>query len=62
MRVFNTRSIAIKKNELNIMVEDINPHIIGVTESWANIDITGADLGLIGYLIFRRDVMGRRVV
>ena len=52
MRVFNTRSIAIKKNELNVMVEYIVPHIIGVTESWANIDITGAELGLIGtYMI-----------
>ena len=31
----NARSIVNKKNELNIMVEDINPHIIGITESWA---------------------------
>ena len=29
-------SIVNKKNELNIMVEDINPHITGITESWAN--------------------------
>ena len=29
------RSIVNKKNELNIMVEDIDPHIIGITESWA---------------------------
>ena len=36
----NARSIVNKKNELNIMVEDIDPHIIGITESWANIDIT----------------------
>ena len=40
----NTRIIVNKKNELNIMVEDIDPHIIGITESWANIDITGAEL------------------
>ena len=33
-----------KKNELNIMVEDIGPHIICITESWANTDITDADL------------------
>ena len=32
----NARSIVNKKNELNIMVEDIDPHIIGITESWAN--------------------------
>ena len=24
-----------KDNELNILVEDIDPHIIGITESWA---------------------------
>ena len=27
----NARSIIIKKNELNIMVYDIKPHIIGIT-------------------------------
>ena len=40
----NARSIVNKKNELNITVEDIGPHIIGITESWANIDITDAEL------------------
>ncbi len=35
---FNARSIINKKNELNIMVDDIKPHIIGITESWANKD------------------------
>ena len=29
---FNARSIINKKNDSNIMVEDINPHIIGITE------------------------------
>ena len=43
-----------KKNELNIMVEDIDPHIIGITESWANKDIADAELGLTGYVMFRR--------
>ena len=38
------RSIINKKNELNIMVDDIQPHIIGITESWANHDITYAEL------------------
>ena len=42
----NARSIVNKKNELNIMVEDTDPHIIGITESWANTDITDAELGL----------------
>ena len=55
----NARSIVNKKNELNIMVEDIDPHIIGLTESWANTDITDAELGLTGYVMFRRDRIGR---
>ena len=36
------------------MVEDIDPHI---TESWANTDITDGELG---YVMFRRDRIGRR--
>ena len=55
----NARSIINKKNELN-MVEDIDPHIIGITESWANTDITDAELGLTGYVMFRSDRIGRR--
>ena len=42
------------------MVDDIQPHIIGITESWANNDITDAELGLEGYAMFRNDIMGRR--
>ena len=56
----NSRSIINKKTELNIMVDDIKPHIIGITESWANNDITDAELGLEGYVMFRKDRMGRR--
>ena len=55
----NARSIVNKKT-LNIMVEDIDPHIIGITESWAHIDTTDAELGLTGYVIFRKDRIGRR--
>ena len=42
------------------MVEDIDPHIIGITESWANTDMTDAELGLTGCVMFRRDRLGRR--
>ena len=49
-----------KKTELNIMVDDIKPHIIGITESWANNDITNAELGLEGYVMFGKDRIGRR--
>ena len=42
------------------MVDNIKPHIIGITESWANKDITNAELGLEGYVMFRKDRIGRR--
>ena len=44
------------------MVEEINPHIIGIAESWANKDIADAELELTGYVMFRRDRIGRRGV
>ena len=56
----NARSIINKKDELNSMVDDIKPHIIGIPETWANNDITDAELGLEGYAMFRKDRMGRR--
>ena len=56
----NARSIINTKDELNIMVDDIKPHIIGITESRANNDITDAELGQEGYAMFRKDRMGRR--
>ena len=56
----NARSIVNKRNELNIMVEDIDPHIIGITESWATPDISDAKLGMTGYVMFRKDILGRR--
>ena len=42
------------------MVDNIKPHIIGITESWANNDITDAELGLEGYVMFRKDRIRRR--
>ena len=56
----NVMNIINKKTELNIMVEDIKPHIMGITESLANNDITYAELGLAGYVMFRKDRIGRR--
>ena len=44
----NARCIINRNNELDIMVDEIKPNIIGLTESWANNDITDADLGLEG--------------
>ena len=56
----NARSILNKRNELNIMVEDIDPYIIGITESWATTDISDAELGMPGYVMFSKDRLGRR--
>ena len=42
------------------MVADINPRVIGITESWANKDIVGAELAMTGYVIFRKDRRERR--
>ena len=33
------------------MVDNIDPHIIGITESWATTDISDAELGMTGYVI-----------
>ena len=58
----NARSIINKKPELNFMLDDIKPHMIGITETWANncIPVTYAELGLTGYVMFMKDRMGRR--
>ena len=44
----------------SMMVDDIKPHIIGITESWAHNDITDAELGLEGYVMFRKDRIGKK--
>ena len=56
----NAGSIINNKNELNIMVDDIKPHIIGIIDSCANNDITDDGMGLTGYVMFRKDRIGRR--
>ena len=42
------------------MVADTDPHVIGITESWANKDIVDAELALTGYVMFRKDRQERR--
>ena len=47
------------------MVEDTDPLLIGInkffiTKSWANKGISNAELGLTGYVMLRRDRLGRR--
>ena len=42
------------------MVANIDPHVIGITQSWTNKDIIDAELALTGYLMFRKDRRERR--
>ena len=52
-----------KKNELTIMVEDINPHIIVITKSGDKKDIRcwiRTDRIYLGYVMFSKDRIGRR--
>ena len=49
-----------KKSELNIMVADNEPRTICITEYWENKHVTDGELGLEGYVMFRKDRMGRR--
>ena len=37
------------------MVADIDPHVIDITESWANKYIVEAELALTGYVMFTKD-------
>ena len=42
------------------MIEDTEPHIIGIAKSWANKDLSDVELGMTGYVVFRKDRIGRR--
>ena len=42
------------------MVANIDPHVIGITQSWANKDMVDAELALTGYVMFRKDRRERR--
>ena len=58
----NARSIVNNKNELNIMVENTDPDIIGTTEPYGPTKtyiIADAELGLTRYVMFMRDRIGR---
>ena len=56
----NARSIINKKSKLDVMVADVDPRVIGITESWANKDIVDAELALTGYVMFWKDRRERR--
>ena len=51
----NARSLVNKFDDFSALVSDLNPDIIGVTESWTNADINDAEILLPGYTLFRCD-------
>ena len=48
----NARSIVNKMAELEILVQDWEPDIIGILETWAHDSINDAELALEGYRIY----------
>ena len=57
---FNARSIIGKKDELEAMVNELNPDIVGIVETWANDGIFDSELALQGFDMFRQDRQGSR--
>ena len=51
----NARSIVNKIDSLAVIVSDLKPDIIGLTESWATDNITDAEISIPGYTLFRTD-------
>ena len=51
----NAGSIVNKFDILQATIYDIQPDIIGITESWANDNIIDAELQIEGYQMFRCD-------
>ena len=52
---FNARSIINKLDLLKATICDLNPDLVGITESWATGNILDAELSLDGYQMFRWD-------
>jgi len=55
VQFLNARSIINKFDEFEATVLNLNPDIIGVTETWANENIFDAELDISGYVNFRKD-------
>ena len=51
----NARSILNKFDSFEALVYDVQPHIVGVTETWAHEGVLDAELQLKGYQMFRCD-------
>lgn len=52
---FNARSIKNKLNELQLLLSEESPFIVGVTETWLTADVQDFELSFEGYTLIRRD-------
>ena len=53
--MLNSRSLLKKMCYLRSWVSLHDPDIVGVTESWANSNVSDAELDIMGYDLFRKD-------
>lgn len=51
----NARSIVNKIDQFEVWIHELNPDIIGITESWAGSHILDSELAIEGYDLFRKD-------
>ena len=51
----NIQSLINKRAELEVVVNEKKPHIIGITESWCNQSILDSEVAIEGYSMFRLD-------
>jgi len=51
----NARSILNKRDVFEATVSEMQPDVIGVTESWANDKVRDAELALDGCVMYRYD-------
>jgi len=51
----NARSVLNKLDDLQATILDLQPDVIGITESWVHSNISDAELYLPGFSLFRRD-------
>ena len=52
---FNARSITNKVDELQLCINDENPDVIRITETWLHEEIVDSELNAFDYTIYRHD-------
>ena len=55
MSRLNTRSVLPKHDELQLMLENGQSLVFGLSESWCSDKITDSVVGVPGFRVFRRD-------